>query len=110
MEKISNLKKLETTVTYQANTEVQLITCNIKVIQKDSNFIPFAFYKFSKYDCHMFFKDLVDKKNDKVEFDIIRRTNKEYISVANGCIIEIPIIEDFVRKILSLIKLEIIVI
>ena len=30
-------------------------TCNINVKQKDSNFIPFAFHTFSKYDCHMFF-------------------------------------------------------
>ena len=34
--------------------------CNINVKQKDSNFIPFAFHNFSNYDCHMFFKKLVD--------------------------------------------------
>ena len=34
-------------------------TCNINVKQKDSNFIPFAFHNFSKYDCHLFFKSLV---------------------------------------------------
>ena len=38
------------------------------------------------YDCHMFFKKLVDKKNDKVEFEIIPKTNEEYISVIYGCI------------------------
>ena len=36
--------------------------CNINVKQKNSNFLPFAFHKFSNYDCHMFFKRLVDLK------------------------------------------------
>ena len=61
-------------------------TCNINVIQKQSNFIPFIFHNFSNYDCHMFFKKLVNKKNDKVKFDIIPKTNEEYISVTYGCI------------------------
>ena len=60
--------------------------CNIKVKQKGSNFIPFAFHNFSNYDCHMFFKRLVDLKKDKVKFKIIPKTNKEYISVKYGCI------------------------
>ena len=34
----------------------------------------------------MFFKKLVDLKNDKVRFDIIPKTNEEYISVTYGCI------------------------
>ena len=54
-------------------------TCNINVTQKQSNFILFLFHIFSKYDCHMFFKNLVDKKKDKVEFEIIPKTNEEYI-------------------------------
>ena len=33
----------------------------------------------------MFFKELVDKKNDKVKLDIIPKTNEEYISVTYGC-------------------------
>ena len=61
-------------------------TCNLNVTQKQSNFIPFIFHNFSNYDCHMFFKKLVDKKNDKVIFDIIPKTNEEYISVTYGCI------------------------
>ena len=61
-------------------------TCNINVTQKQSNFIPFIFHNFSNYDCHMFFKKLVDKKKDKVDFDIIPKTNEEYISVTYGCI------------------------
>ena len=45
-------------------------TCNINVTQKQTNFIPFIFHNFSNYDCHMFFKKLVDKKKDKVDFEI----------------------------------------
>ena len=60
--------------------------CNINVTQKQSNFIPFIFHNFSNYDCHMFFKKLVDKKKDKVGFDIIPNTNEEYISMTYGCI------------------------
>ena len=60
--------------------------CNINVTQDQSNFIPFIFHNFSNYDCHMFFKKLVDMKNDKVKFDIIPKTNEEYISVTYGCI------------------------
>ena len=60
--------------------------CNVNVTQKQSNFIPFIFHNFSNYDCHMFFKKLVDKKKDKVDFDIIPKTNEEYISVTYGCI------------------------
>ena len=61
-------------------------TCIINVIQKQSNFIPFIFHIFSNYGCHMFFKKLVDKKKDKVDFEIIPKTNEEYISVIYGCI------------------------
>ena len=60
--------------------------CNVNVTQKQSNFIPFIFHNFSNYDCHMFFKKLVDKKKDKVDFDIIPKTNDEYLSVTYGCI------------------------
>ena len=60
--------------------------CNINVTQIQSNFIPIIFHNFSNYDCHMFFKKLVDKKKDKVDFEIIPKTNEEYISVTYGCI------------------------
>ena len=52
--------------------------CNINVTQDQSNFIPFIFHNFSNYDCQMFFKKMVDKKN-KLKFDIIPKTNEEYI-------------------------------
>ena len=35
----------------------------------------------------MFFKKLIDKRNDEVKFDIIHKTKEEYISVIYGCII-----------------------
>ena len=57
------------------------IKCNITVTQKQSIFIPFIFHNFSNYDCHMFFRKLVDKKNDKVNFVIIPKTNEECISL-----------------------------
>ena len=62
--------------------------CNIIVTKKQCNFIPFIFHNFSNYDCHMFFKKLVDKKKDNVEFQIIPKANEEYIyiSVTYGCI------------------------
>ena len=60
-------------------------TCKKHVKQKDSIFIPFAFQNFSNYDCHMFFKRLVDLKKDKVKFKIIHKTNEEYIAVKYGC-------------------------
>ena len=34
----------------------------------------------------MFFKELVDKKRDKIDFEIIPKTNEEYLSVTYGCI------------------------
>ena len=60
--------------------------CSINVKQKDSNFKPFAFHNFSNYDCHLFFKRLIDFKKDKVKFKIIPKTNEEYIIVKYGCI------------------------
>ena len=58
--------------------------CNINVTQDQSIFMPFIFHNFSNYDCHKFFKKLVDKKNDKVNFDNISKTNEDYYSVTYG--------------------------
>ena len=41
--------------------------CNLKVKQKDSNFITICLHNFSNYDCHMFFKQLVDRRKDNVK-------------------------------------------
>ena len=59
---------------------------NIIVTHDQSIFISFIFHNFSNYDRHMFFKKLVDKKNDKLNFHNIPKTNEEYISVRYGCI------------------------
>ena len=58
--------------------------CNINVTQDQSKLL-FIFHNFSKYDCHMFFKNLVDKRTDIVSFNVIPKTNEEYISVTYGC-------------------------
>ena len=61
-------------------------SCNINVTQKQSTFISIVFHNFSIYDSHLFFTKIVDRKNDQVKFDIIPKTNEEYISVTYGCI------------------------
>ena len=60
--------------------------CNLKVKQKDSNFITIGLHNFSNYDNHMFFKNLVDRKKDNVKFKTIPKTDEKYISVRYGCI------------------------
>ena len=60
--------------------------CNLQVKEKDSNFITIGLHNFSNYDCHMFFKTLVDRKRDNVKFEIIPKTDEKYISVRYGCI------------------------
>ena len=60
--------------------------CYSNVTQKQSIFITIIFHNCSKYDCHMSFKKLVDKKKDEVDFDFIAKTNEEYISVSCDCI------------------------
>ena len=62
------------------------LKCNINVTQDQSNFIPFVLHNFSNFDCHLFFKKIVDEKYDEVKFKIIPKTNEEYISVRYGCI------------------------
>ena len=59
---------------------------NINSTQDQSNFIPFIFHNFSNYDSHIVFKKSVDRKNEKVKFDAIPKTNEEYILVTYGWI------------------------
>ena len=58
--------------------------CYINVRQKNINFISVILHSFSNYDCHLFFKTLVDKNKDKVEFKVIPETNEEYIPIRYG--------------------------
>ena len=60
--------------------------CNNNVTQDQSIFLPFISLIINNYDCHLFFKKLVDKKNDRVKYKIIPKTKEEYISVLYGCI------------------------
>ena len=46
--------------------------------------MPFLFDTVAKSD--LFFRRLVDKKNDNVKLDIKLKTNEEYISVTYECI------------------------
>ena len=55
--------------------------CNVNVNQSQSIFISVILHNFSSFDCHLFFKTLVDKKKDKVNFKIIPKTNEEYFSI-----------------------------
>ena len=52
----------------------------------------------------MFFKELVDRRNDKVKFDVIPKTNEEYISVIYGCIIFIDSCQFLSSSLDSLVK------
>ena len=53
----------------------------IIVTQEQNSFKPFAFHNLSNYDLHLFFKKLVDEKNDRVKIDITPKTHEEYISI-----------------------------
>ena len=49
-------------------------------------FIPVLYHNFSKYDCHMFFNELINSKVDTNNISVIPRTNEEYMSVNYRCI------------------------
>ena len=60
--------------------------CIINVIQALNSLVPFVFHNFSNCDSHLFFKKLVDKKNNIVKFKIVPKTIEKYVSVRYGCI------------------------
>ena len=57
---------------------------NINVTQKQSIFIPLAIHNFSNFECHLFFKSLVNEWEIKVGTDIIPETNEKYIPETYG--------------------------
>ena len=59
--------------------------CNINVAWKKAIWVHFYFTHLIIRTVIYFFEKLVVKKNDKVKFDIIPKTNEEHISVKNGC-------------------------
>ena len=66
-------------------TEAQLIAIVILLSHRNKVDIHHFFHIFSNFDRYLFFKKLVDKKNDKVQFDFMPKTNEEYISVTYVC-------------------------
>ena len=57
---------------------------NNNIKQSQSSFISGTLHNFSIYDFHLFFKTLVDKKKDQVEFEVFPKTNEEYNSIRYG--------------------------
>ena len=49
-------------------------------------FIPVLYHNFSKYDCHMFFNDLINSKVEKKNLWVIPRNSEEYMAVNYSCI------------------------
>ena len=49
-------------------------------------FIPVLYHNFSKYDCHMFFNELINSSPNKFNLSVIPRNNEEYMSVNYGYI------------------------
>ena len=49
-------------------------------------FIPILYHNFSKYDCHMFFNELINSTPNKFNLGVTPRNNEEYMSVNYGCI------------------------
>ena len=49
-------------------------------------FVPVLYHNFSKYDCHMFFNELINAKAHKKNLSTIARTNEEYMCVNYSCI------------------------
>ena len=49
-------------------------------------FIPVLYHNFSKYDCHMFFNELINASPNKFNLGVIPRNTEEYMSVNYGCI------------------------
>ena len=47
--------------------------CNRNVKHKQSKFIPLMFHNFSNYNCHLFFKTLVDKNQLMILFTLYPR-------------------------------------
>ena len=84
--------------------------CNMNVTQKRSNFIPFVFHKFSDYDCHLLFKKLVDRKNDKVKSDNIPKTIDKNVPVTFGCITSIDIYRFLSSSLDLLVKTQLIIV
>ena len=56
--------------------------CNI--IAKQTNFLLVFMHNLSAYAAHLFFKELVAKKNPKKSFRVCPKTNESFISITYG--------------------------
>ena len=68
----------------ESYTGPALSKCDNNVKPSQIISIPIAFPIFSNYDSHLFFEELVHRKNDKVKFNIVPRTNEAKFSVTFG--------------------------
>ena len=83
--KILDLTKWKIIVIWQLDIKAQLIKIVITTFSRNKVvFFTFAFHIFSKKDCRLFFKNLQDMKKDKVNLDIIHKSNEENISATNA--------------------------
>ena len=61
--------------------------CNIQSQQRSSSFVPIFFHKFSGYDCHLIFQELLIQAFEKgYEPKIIPKSLENYVSVQVGCL------------------------
>ena len=61
--------------------------CNINCKQRLSSFIPIFFHKFSGYDCHLIFEELLTEAyNQNYNPTIIPKSLENYVSVQVGCL------------------------
>ena len=58
--------------------------CCKTVTQKQSNFISFIFHNFTNFDCHLLFKNYLQKKNERVNLDVLPKSNGKNICVIYG--------------------------
>ena len=63
--------------------------CSSIVTQKKKYFIPFVFHNFPNYDCHLFFKKLLDIKKDKVNFEIFPKKETKNIYQKHVVVIDL---------------------
>ena len=70
---------------FLVNIEIQLLMKVIITSHRKKSFYSICIWQIFFYDCHEFFKKVVNKKIDKVIFDFVLKTNDEHISVNYAC-------------------------
>ena len=72
--------------------------CKINVTQNQSNFIPILFHNFSNYECHLFFRKIVDKIMLKLNLMLSLEQTKN-ILVLHMVVVHLIIVIDFYQKV-----------